>query len=57
MHGSSNVAGIVSGTGPVWTLGAAVLFGTEKVDKPAEQTPVTANTDTPAPAKGLAGAR
>ncbi|GGZ57740.1 DMT family transporter [Streptomyces subrutilus] len=28
--GSSNIAGIVSGTGPVWTLGAAVLLGTEK---------------------------
>ncbi|MEU6541307.1 DMT family transporter [Streptomyces sp. NPDC047000] len=30
IDGSSNVAGIVSGTGPVWTLGAAVLLGTEK---------------------------
>jgi drug/metabolite transporter (DMT)-like permease len=30
VDGSSNVAGIVSGTGPVWTLGAAVLLGTEK---------------------------
>ncbi|MFI9568072.1 DMT family transporter [Streptomyces rishiriensis] len=28
--GSSNVAGIISGTGPVWTLGAAVLLGSEK---------------------------
>ncbi|QLE70585.1 DMT family transporter [Streptomyces rectiverticillatus] len=28
--GSSNIAGIVSGTGPVWTLGAAVLLGSEK---------------------------
>ncbi|MEU6556326.1 DMT family transporter [Streptomyces sp. NPDC046915] len=30
VHGSSNVAGIISGTGPVWTLGAAVLLGSEK---------------------------
>ncbi|MEU0400252.1 DMT family transporter [Streptomyces sp. NPDC006197] len=30
VDGSSNVAGIVSGTGPVWTLGAAVLLGSEK---------------------------
>ncbi|MFB7512977.1 DMT family transporter [Streptomyces sp. NPDC056144] len=30
IDGSSNVAGIVSGTGPVWTLGAAVLLGSEK---------------------------
>ncbi|MBT2386634.1 DMT family transporter, partial [Streptomyces sp. ISL-11] len=28
--GSSNIAGIVSGTGPVWTLGAAVVLGSEK---------------------------
>jgi drug/metabolite transporter (DMT)-like permease len=30
VHGSSNIAGIVSGTGPVWTLGAAVVLGSEK---------------------------
>jgi drug/metabolite transporter (DMT)-like permease len=30
VSGSSNIAGIVSGTGPVWTLGAAVLLGSEK---------------------------
>ena len=30
VSGSSNVAGIISGTGPVWTLGAAVLLGSEK---------------------------
>ncbi|WP_330461704.1 DMT family transporter [Streptomyces sp. NBC_00820] len=30
VHGSSNIAGIISGTGPVWTLGAAVVLGSEK---------------------------
>jgi drug/metabolite transporter (DMT)-like permease len=30
IEGSSNIAGIVSGTGPVWTLVAAVLLGSEK---------------------------
>jgi drug/metabolite transporter (DMT)-like permease len=28
--GSSNIAGIISGTGPVWTMTAAVLLGQEK---------------------------
>jgi drug/metabolite transporter (DMT)-like permease len=30
VNGSSNVAGIISGTGPVWTLGAALVLGSEQ---------------------------